>query len=342
MEGPERPIVVSVVPTYNEEKWIERCLSSLLAQTYPSDKHRIHVVDGGSTDSTLEIVRRLKDDSDGPQITIFDNPQRRVPHARNLSLANMQDDVELVFEVNAHGWVPEDHLGKRVSDMLEIEAELGIHIAGVGCRVMPSDDEDMGLFARWVESTLSCPLGSGGGQFARFTGRHQHKVPAFVIHRMEALQDAQGWDESLPTNQDSDLSMRLINRGWQLWRSDVSPFHMVKRRRPLEFVRMCRRYGFWRTKTLFRHGSRFNIREFLPLLGVILTLAMFFSGFQYWFAPLAAFGLAIVQVGFMEAIRSKDVSLIFGLPLLLPILHTMFTLGLFEGSIRRSLSIEDR
>ena len=342
MEGRILPIVVSVVPTYNEEKWIERCITSLITQTYPKDRHRIHIVDGGSTDSTLEIVRRIKEENENFSITILENSQRRVPHARNLSLRNMDDDVELVFEVNAHGWVPNDHIETRVVDLLEIETNLGFQIAGVGCRVVPYDEEQVGRFGRWVESTLSCPLGSGDGQFARFSGRHQHKVPAFVIHRIEALNDAQGWDETLPTNQDSDLSMRLIKRGWQFWRSDVSSFHMVKRRKPLEFVRMCRRYGFWRTKTLFRHGSRFNFREFLPLFGVILTATMFLSGFDYWYAPLIAYGLAILQVGLMEAIRGKDSSLIIGVPLLLPILHSMFTIGLFEGIIRRSLDIKDR
>jgi len=50
---------VSVItPVYNEEKNIERCLKSVLKQTYK--KLEIIVVDDGSTDRTLKITKTLK------------------------------------------------------------------------------------------------------------------------------------------------------------------------------------------------------------------------------------------------------------------------------------------
>jgi len=341
MEAPSMPVVVSVIPTFNEEKWISRCLDSLLKQTYPKDSHRIHIVDGGSTDSTLDVVRQHLEKGVENQVTILQNPHRFVPQARNISLQSMDDDVELIFEVNAHGWVPEDHLMKRVEDLLDIESVVEKKIGGVGCRVLPSDDEQE-TFASWVESTLSCPLGSGGGQFSRFKGRHPHKVPAFVIHRREAVLDVDGWDEKYPTNQDSDLSMRLIKKGWGLWRSDASPFHMVKRRNFPDFARMCRRYGFWRTKTLKRHGKRFNFREFLPLFGLIMTMSLLFSGSEWWYVPPLAYAGALVGTAFLESIRERQPSLLIGVSLLLPILHAMFTIGLLEGLFRSGISIKDR
>jgi len=342
MEAPSRPVVVSVVPTFNEEKWIARCLDSLLKQTYPTDSHRIHIIDGGSTDSTLDVVRQRIEKGVENEVSILENPHRFVPQARNISLESLKDDVELIFEVNAHGWIPENHLEKRVDDMLDIEAGLGKMIGGVGCKVLPSEDAEQGIFASWVESTLSCPLGSGGGQFARFKGRHPHKVPAFVIHRREALLDVDGWDDKYPTNQDSDISMRLIKNGWGLWRSDASVFHMVKRRSLPDFVRMCRRYGFWRTKTLKRHGRRFNFREFLPLMGLALTIALLFSGAKWWYVPPFAYACALTATALFESVRGRRLSLLIGVPFLLPILHTMFSIGLLEGMFRSGLSIKDR
>jgi glycosyltransferase involved in cell wall biosynthesis len=46
-----------VVPALNEEKYIEQCLSSLSAQSYPTNLYEIIVVDNGSTDRTSEIAR---------------------------------------------------------------------------------------------------------------------------------------------------------------------------------------------------------------------------------------------------------------------------------------------
>jgi glycosyltransferase involved in cell wall biosynthesis len=47
-----------VVPFYNEERHIERCIEALLAQDYPSDAFEIILVDNNSTDRSAEIVER--------------------------------------------------------------------------------------------------------------------------------------------------------------------------------------------------------------------------------------------------------------------------------------------
>ena len=47
-----------IIPAYNCEKWIGQCLDSFLAQTY--QEFRIIVVDDGSTDGTLEILKKYQ------------------------------------------------------------------------------------------------------------------------------------------------------------------------------------------------------------------------------------------------------------------------------------------
>ncbi len=49
-----------VVPTYNEEKNIERCLKALTNQTIPRDQIEIIVVDGNSHDRTREIAAETR------------------------------------------------------------------------------------------------------------------------------------------------------------------------------------------------------------------------------------------------------------------------------------------
>ncbi|MCD6409088.1 MAG: glycosyltransferase [Candidatus Verstraetearchaeota archaeon] len=50
-----------IIPTYNEEKFIGRCLRALLIQTLPKELYEIIVVDGYSTDRTREIASRYAD-----------------------------------------------------------------------------------------------------------------------------------------------------------------------------------------------------------------------------------------------------------------------------------------
>ncbi len=57
--GKDVPKVSFVIPTMNNIRTIRRCLESIRAQDYPSLE--IVVVDGGSTDGTLEVARELAD-----------------------------------------------------------------------------------------------------------------------------------------------------------------------------------------------------------------------------------------------------------------------------------------
>lgn len=49
-----------IIPIYNKEKYIEKCLESVLNQTYSNLE--IIVVDDASTDSSLEIVKKISDE----------------------------------------------------------------------------------------------------------------------------------------------------------------------------------------------------------------------------------------------------------------------------------------
>ncbi len=63
MESPKvstkGPLVSIITPTYNHEKFIGKCIESVLAQTYPN--WELLIVDDGSTDATSNIVARYKD-----------------------------------------------------------------------------------------------------------------------------------------------------------------------------------------------------------------------------------------------------------------------------------------
>ncbi|MDP6870328.1 MAG: glycosyltransferase [Candidatus Poseidoniaceae archaeon] len=316
--------VCAVVPTLNEEEYIAKCIDSLLAQTVPID---IMVLDGGSTDGTLEILQQY-----GTQITLLDNPGKRVSNARNLALKNLNSDVTHCLEIIGHSWVEPDHVEKRIADLLELESKQNEKIGAIGCRTESGEpDTDVG---GWIEGALRSPIGSGGGQFSRFNGRHRTKIPAFCLHNVEALKSVNGWDEKFITSQDSDLSMRLLNSGWNLWRSDVSCVYMNKRSTLRNWWKMCHRYGFWRTKVLLKHPKRFDIRELLPVIGLLLI----FTLPQWWWAP-AAYASALLINGL---VFSKKVNETLGIPICLIILHTAFTIGLFDGLIRSGKPPSDR
>ena len=97
----------------------------------------------------------------------------------------------------------------------------GPTLAGVGCRVVRRQGEMQGV-EQWIEGCLSSPLGHSDGQFSQFTENGPTRIPAFVMHRRTSVEAVNGWDESFITSQDSELSMRLLNAGFSLYR-DTEP-----------------------------------------------------------------------------------------------------------------------
>lgn len=55
----QQPLVSIIVPVYNGEAYLERCVDSILGQQY--EQIELILVNDGSTDNSLDICRRYAD-----------------------------------------------------------------------------------------------------------------------------------------------------------------------------------------------------------------------------------------------------------------------------------------
>ncbi len=319
-----------------------------MEQTYPSHSHRILVLDGGSTDGTIDIVQRLAEESEssgGPQISLIHNPFKFVPHARNLALDHMGQEVDFILEMIGHAWVAPDHIAVRVARFHAIEGQLGSRLGGLGARVIGSD-LPLGKVESWIEASLTSPLG-GSGQFARFSKEGPTKIPPFTLYRREAVEDVGGWNEEFITTQDSEINLRLIANGWPLWRTPETHVRMAKRTTVKQWWRMGYRYGFWRMKHVIDAKSRMRIGEFLPWIGLLTVLGFAIDGQSSFYLPnflwpIIAYLGTLFLVGANESRISKESSMLWGVPYLLILLHTSFSIGLLAGIFRPGKPPNDR
>jgi glycosyltransferase involved in cell wall biosynthesis len=79
-------ILSVIVPTYNVEKYIERCLNSILNQNIDSNQYEILVVNDGSTDNSAEIANRIA--SQTTNVKILNQKNGGLPAARNTGIIN--------------------------------------------------------------------------------------------------------------------------------------------------------------------------------------------------------------------------------------------------------------
>ena len=73
------PLVSIVVPAYNVEKYIKKCVDSLLNQTY--ENIEIIIVNDGSTDNTSKIIRN--NFFDEQKVIILEKSNGGLSSARN-------------------------------------------------------------------------------------------------------------------------------------------------------------------------------------------------------------------------------------------------------------------
>ena len=98
------PQISVIVPVYNVEKYLSRCIESILSQTFTD--FELLLIDDGSTDRSGEICDEYaKKDT---RIRVFHTKNRGVSAARNLGLDNAKG--EWISFVDSDDWVEDDYL----------------------------------------------------------------------------------------------------------------------------------------------------------------------------------------------------------------------------------------
>ena len=107
-----------IVPVYNQEKYIGRCLDSILGQSL--EDIEVILVDDGSTDSTPEILHSYQQKD--PRITILQQQNLYAGVARNNGLAAAQGDYAIFWD--SDDYFAEDALESLYREIIETDADI--------------------------------------------------------------------------------------------------------------------------------------------------------------------------------------------------------------------------
>ncbi len=149
------PSVTVVVPVWNEEKTIAGTLTSLLALEYPQDKLSILVVDDGSRDNTLSIVRSFEQ---YPQIKVYTKPNGGKHTAVNFALEHTTTD--LFGCLDADSFVEKDTLLKIVKyfedpEVMAVTPALKVKDPKTWVQKIQAVEYTMGVFLKKVFGNLN-------------------------------------------------------------------------------------------------------------------------------------------------------------------------------------------
>ena len=85
-----------IIPAYNEEKTIGATIQAVLENGYPLDKLEIIVVNDGSTDGTVEIVKKYKG------VTLFDKSNSGKADSVNKAIKKSKHEFVAIVDADSY------------------------------------------------------------------------------------------------------------------------------------------------------------------------------------------------------------------------------------------------
>jgi glycosyltransferase involved in cell wall biosynthesis len=180
-----------VVPTFNEGRYIERCIDSIRSNMANLGAYDLLIVDNGSTDDTLAIAERL-----GVRTMSVDN-SKTISEVRNIGAAQTDGDVLIFIDGDVY---LQDDWHQHIEPVAE-RVQTSRLIAGSVYAVDPN--------ASWVAKVWFEPWRSKQEGIDFINGGHLLISRAFF----EALS---GFDPALETGEDHDICMRAWAAGGEV------------------------------------------------------------------------------------------------------------------------------
>lgn len=321
------PMVTVILPVLNESEYIERCLRSLMNNTYDRQKVEILVFDGGSTDGTREIVTRLAEEDS--RIRLLDNPKKFISPAFNHGIKISRGEIIIRFD--GHAEASEDYIQKNV-EVLQEHPE-------AWCVGGPVKTISNNWIGKVIASAMSCPIGVGNAYF-RLGGRDGYvDTIMYGAYRKECLLRVGPVDENLVRTEDDELHFRLRQAGGKIYISRKIRSKYFPRSSIVKLWRQYFQYGYWRIPTIMKHNQPATVRQVVPILFVLGWIVLVIGALLWqpaWYVLVAYAGLYIIGLlaGAILAIKKNGFGVGIATPIVFPILHFGYGIGSLWGFIR--------
>ena len=256
------PFISVVVPIRNEQAFIEGTLRALLHQDYPPGRYEVIVVDGRSTDQTLDIVRKMA--TIDSRIRIFDNPLHWSSAARNIGVREARG--ELIVIVDGHCDVELDYLSKMAA---------AFERTGADCLGRP---QPLNIDSPTpTQEAIALARGSWLGHHpASYTfSSEELPVPAHsvaVAYRRNVFDKVGYFDESMDACEDVELNHRVDRAELTCYLIPELEVAYHPRRSLRDLFRQMNRYGRGRVRLLRKHPQTFSTLGFVPLWFLLFCL----------------------------------------------------------------------
>lgn len=174
------PAVSLVVAVRNQEKYIGRCIRSILNQTYPRQDYEVIVVNDASTDQTKFALELFE-----TEIRLINNDvQKGLPGSLNVGIRSARGR----FVVRIDG---DDYVHTEYVNVLSMHLALNPWMDAVACdyNLVSNNDE--------VIERMNC---------------EEHPIGCGIMFRIDQLVELGLYDEQFLLHEDKDLRIRFLEK----------------------------------------------------------------------------------------------------------------------------------
>ena len=184
-----------IIPVFNGEKFIGRCLRSLLNQTLSREKYEIIVINDASTDKTEYALKLFKED-----IKVIKN-KKNIGLPASLNKGINLSNSEFIVRVDS-----DDYVGVHFLQILSEFLLRNKYMHAVACDYVLIDEKEK-VISR--ENCLSKPIGCG------------------IMFRKKFLKKINLYDETLLRHEEQDLRKRFL-MDYKIFRAEI-PLYRYRR-----------------------------------------------------------------------------------------------------------------
>ena len=318
--------VVVVIPTLNEEKFIARCLDSVIAQSYPFAEMDVMVVDGGSKDRTKEIVEEYHEKY--PNVRFLNNPGRIQSIAFNIGVKN--SDAPYIVRLDAHALYKPYYIEGCIKGLME-DANRGN--VGGQWDIQPQNDS---LWATTNAILNYSKFGIGGASYRVGAQAGNVDTVPFGSFPRSMVEKIGGMREDLPRGEDNEYNSRIHKSGYDIY---FDP--------QIECVYYARPTLKASCKQMFANGESIGhlfyvdresvgLRHLVPLLFVLAIIVGGIGSliwrpiFYIWLAGLGMYFLCDLAASMMAA-KKHGWKYFFPLFLMFFLVHISYGVGTIKG-----------